>query len=144
MKKLLLFIIVLLAVSWILQNYTSIKVFDIAKDYWKKVDLSALKNLKLPGLNSPVPTPVPGMVLNIFIRDSKFVPSTGQLKPGATVNWFNEANINHTVTGDNWGSGELRPGEKFSKTFDAAGKYEFHCTIHPEMKGRVEIIENLE
>jgi len=77
--------------------------------------------------------------LSISIRESKFLPNANLLPPGATVIWTNDDKIVHNVTGENWSSGDLEPGESFSKTFDKAGDYNYHYSIHPEMTGFLKI-----
>ena len=148
MRRLLIFIIVLLIVGWYCQNYTSFKAFDIAKsyyqqygvklkldEYWQKTK-SQLSNFSLkiiPDFGQPAAE----KQLNIFIRDNRFIPNMNAIQAGAKVTWYNEDDEAHTVTGDSWGSEQLKPGQKFSKTFNAAGKYSYHCPQHPEMTGEI-------
>ena len=133
MKKLIIFIIIIIAAAWGLQNYTNFKAIDYVKTYWQNIDLSKINVL----LNSPKETPDPEKQLNVFIRDSKFIPNLNAVKVGIKVTWFNEDTKTHTVTGEDWGSGEIAPGKAYSKTFDAAGEYQYHCSIHPSMTGEI-------
>ena len=57
-----------------------------------------------------------------------------------TVTWTNNDSSIHTVTAND-GSFDayLDPGASFSYTFNAAGVYEYHCTIHPWMVGFVTV-----
>ena len=132
MKKLIISIIIVIIAAWGLQNYTGFKAIDLAKGYWQKVDLSKigifLKDKK---------TPDPEKQLNIFIRDGIFVPNLNAARTGIKVIWMNEDSKTHTVTGEGWGSGEIAPGKAYSKTFDAAGDYKYHCSIHPSMTGEI-------
>jgi len=77
--------------------------------------------------------------LNIFIRDSKFIPNAGAMPLGSKVIWINEDKVTHNVSGQGWSSGDLAPGQSFSKTFDSADDYKYHCSIHPSMKGELKI-----
>jgi plastocyanin len=36
----------------------------------------------------------------------------------------------------------IKPGGTFEFTFTRTGEYLYHCTSHPYMQGRVEIVEN--
>jgi len=130
MRKILLFIVIILILAWAAQNYTSFKTFDYAKDFVGQLKLSVL------GIFQP-PTPSADMQLNIFIRDSKFLPNMNAVKMGANVTWYNEDNKTHNVAGDDWSSGDLAPGRAFSKKFNTAGRYKYHCATHPEMTGEI-------
>ena len=45
----------------------------------------------------------------------------------------------HTATADDgsFDAGTLNPGESKTVTFDTAGSYGYHCSLHPWMKGTV-------
>lgn len=138
MKKIIVLVIIILVVGWYAQNYTSFKAVDYAKYYWQKVDLGFLKNIKLPSLNlSDKSVSDADKQLNIFIRGNKFLPNYNAIKQGSKVTWFNDDDKIHTVTGDNWGSGELKIGQTYSRVFDAPGNYNYHCSIHPSMTGEI-------
>jgi len=36
-----------------------------------------------------------------------------------------------------WGSDTLSNGQSFSKVFDAAGTFDYVCTFHPGMTGKI-------
>ncbi|MBU4142989.1 cupredoxin domain-containing protein [Patescibacteria group bacterium] len=139
MKKFILYIIIIIVAAWALQTYTSFKALDLAETWWQKIDSQYLQNIDWSKLNifSNKKTPDPEKQLNIFIRDNQFIPNFNPVKVGIKVTWFNEDNKNHTVTGDSWGSGEIAPGKAWSKTFDTAGDYKYHCSLYPSMTGEV-------
>lgn len=60
---------------------------------------------------------------------------------GTTVAWKNDDSTNHTATAENdtFASGYIPPGGTFSHTFVRQGRYEFHCTIHRQMRGEVNV-----
>lgn len=72
-----------------------------------------------------------------------FSPATVTVKAGGTVTWTNPAgNEIHTVTADDgkaFDSGVLSPGDAFQHRFTAAGSVPYHCTLHPWMKGTVQV-----
>ena len=74
--------------------------------------------------------------VTVEIRDQTF-PAASVTGVGTTVTWINMDSVQHTVTGEGWGSGTLRPGESWSYTFTQPGTYFYKCTIHPEMTGLV-------
>ncbi|MGH2452902.1 MAG: cupredoxin domain-containing protein [bacterium] len=56
------------------------------------------------------------------------------------VRWVNNGPSTHTVTADRAGAfnaGQLSPGRTFSFVFTSAGTFEYHCEIHPSMRGQV-------
>lgn len=77
----------------------------------------------------------------VVMKNIAFDPATVTIKVGDTVTWTNEDSVTHTVVGDNneFQSGDLAQGDTFSFTFDQAGTYPYHCSIHPSMKGTVAV-----
>lgn len=78
----------------------------------------------------------------VAIADFSFQPDAVQASVGQAISWTNEDSAAHTVTSDGDGplaSGELAEGESYEVAFDAAGTYEYLCTIHPTMRGTVEV-----
>jgi plastocyanin len=74
----------------------------------------------------------------VSIANLAFNPSSIDVKVGDTVTWTNNDNVGHTVTGDGGlDSGTIEPGGTFSKKFDTAGTYQYHCSVHPSMTGTV-------
>lgn len=78
----------------------------------------------------------------VAIRDFAFFPAEIRVQRGTTVTWVNcEPPIvdAHTSTSDVriWGSALLGPGETYSRTFDEAGRFPYHCEPHPFMQAVV-------
>ncbi len=77
----------------------------------------------------------------VFMNDFAFHPDTVRVRPGTTVIWLNcDARADpHTTTSDAgvWASDFLSVGSTFSRRFDQAGQFGYHCTPHPFMKGTV-------
>jgi len=129
-------IIFILIIAAGLQKFTNFRPFSLA---WYYISGNYKAQYYRPS-QPEIPTysgPSAENHLNIFIRDSKFIPNTNAMPVGTTVVWRNEDNITHNVSGDGWSSGDLAPGQNFSKTFDSAGDYQYHCSIHPGMKGEL-------
>jgi plastocyanin len=79
----------------------------------------------------------------IRIRDFAFGPVYSRVEPGDSVRWLQTGSL-HTVTSragsaERFDSGPLPTGEQFLRAFPAAGRYPYHCTIHPEMRGVVQV-----
>jgi plastocyanin len=70
-----------------------------------------------------------------------FAPQAVDVLPGDTVEWSNGSVRRHTVTANDgsFDSGDLFEGGTFSRQFDAAGAYPYHCTVHLGMNGEVDV-----
>jgi plastocyanin len=75
----------------------------------------------------------------VSIANMAFMPATITVSHGTKITWTNNDNMTHTVTADDdsFDSGNIAPGSSFSRTFAVAGTYPYHCTIHPNMLGKV-------
>jgi plastocyanin len=87
--------------------------------------------------NVPVSIPTNARTLGA----SAFNPSPVTVPAGTTVRWTNDDSIAHDVTSNTnvWASGNIAPGAHFDFTFQTAGTYPYHCTIHPGMVGTVTV-----
>jgi plastocyanin len=58
---------------------------------------------------------------------------------GTTLTWRNDGAVIHTATAadGSWDTGDIPGGGSASVTFETAGTYNFNCTPHPWMLGRV-------
>ena len=77
---------------------------------------------------------------------NSYNPSPLTIKVGTTVVWTNNDSTLHTVTsglpsggpvGTLFDSSYLGPGKTFNYTFSKAGTFDYHCTLHPTMVGKV-------
>jgi plastocyanin len=77
--------------------------------------------------------------IEIQIDYFSFIPADVTVAPGATITWLNFNDAQHTVssTDRTFNSRVLGTGEKFMFTFHTPGIYEYHCSMHPRMRGRV-------
>jgi plastocyanin len=75
-----------------------------------------------------------------------FVPDTLPVSKGTTVTWMNEDTTLHTVTsgtpeggnsGTEFDSSYIAAGKTFEHTFNTAGTFDYYCTLHPFMKGKI-------
>ena len=80
-----------------------------------------------------------GPVATVSMDHSTFIPSEITVAPGTTVTWVNNEAMPHTVVDVNKGfrSKTIVKDAKFSFTFTTAGDYDYLCSIHPNMKGKV-------
>jgi len=78
-----------------------------------------------------------GAATSVSIKNFAFNPPTATIAKGGTVTWTNDDQVTHTVTGSGFGSGQLSPGQSYSFTFNEAGTFTYHCSIHTSMTGSV-------
>ena len=82
-----------------------------------------------------------GAVNAATIVDFAFQPSSLTVAKGTSVTWTNTASRGHTVTADDasFTSDTIAGGATFSHTFDTAGTFAYHCSIHSQMKATVTV-----
>lgn len=92
-----------------------------------------------PAEEAPAPAPVRGTAT---IVDFSFGPATVTIQAGGTMVWRHEGAVPHTVTSDEgvFESGTLAGGDQFRFTFDTPGTYTYFCSIHPYMRGTIEVV----
>jgi plastocyanin len=80
-----------------------------------------------------------GPVATVSMDRNTFIPGEITVAPGTTVTWVNNEAMPHTVVSPNQGfrSKTLVKDAKFSFTFTTPGDYDYLCSIHPNMKGKV-------
>jgi plastocyanin len=81
-----------------------------------------------------------GHVQTIDIKSFMFMSVT--VPAGTTVTWTNRDDIPHTVVAKDksWRSAALDTGDSFSRKFDTPGNYDYFCSLHPQMVGRITVV----
>ena len=76
--------------------------------------------------------------------DSCYIPSVIEIQSGESVTWQNQDVAFHSITSGSYDnpeelfdSGHLDPNQSFTFKFDESGDYDYFCTLHPWMKGKV-------
>jgi plastocyanin len=75
----------------------------------------------------------------VDIQDFAFSPDSITVTKGTTVTWTNKDSAPHTVKGIGtvWTSETLNQGQTYNQTFNEAGTFEYECSIHTSMRGKV-------
>ncbi len=75
----------------------------------------------------------------IVIDNFTFQAAMLTVTPGTRVTWVNRDDVPHKVvsTDKTFSSPVLDTDGRFSYTFTTPGTYEYFCSIHPTMKGKV-------
>lgn len=80
------------------------------------------------------------------LGDKAYSPNPAEIKAGETVTWTNDDSQIHTATSGTVGAEDsgtvfdssiLSPKATFDFKFDQAGEYDYYCTLHPQMVGKV-------
>lgn len=76
----------------------------------------------------------------VVIDGMAFTPKTVAVRPGDTVTWVNKDMFVHNVTAAaaGIGSGELQPGQRWRHAVRQGESFDYLCTLHPAMTGKVE------
>ena len=78
---------------------------------------------------------------SVAIENFSYDPSTATVAVNGFITWTNNDSASHTVTfdgGPNCGNVSGGGGTE-TVQFTVAGSYPYHCNIHPEMTGTVEV-----
>jgi plastocyanin len=90
-------------------------------------------------LAEAAPTAAPRADAAVTVANFTFTPARARVGLGGQVTWTFPEMMAHTTTSDNgfWNSGHRSDGATFVRTFQTAGTYPYHCSIHTFMHGRV-------
>ena len=117
----------------------------VADDRLRKV--LGLSRMSFHGVNHPIAiTDVPleaamqtASAHEVLLDNFSFVPAVASVPVGTTITWTNRDDVPHNVvsTEQTFKSPVLDTDEQFAHRFDTAGTYQYFCSIHPKMTGRV-------
>lgn len=73
----------------------------------------------------------------VSIKNFAFNPAELAVKAGDTVTWINNEAAPHQIKADAFNSEALSQGQSFSFAFTQPGTYNYICSIHPAMAGKI-------
>lgn len=81
--------------------------------------------------------------VKVDIANFAYNPDPVRVEAGGKVIWLNEDSVAHTATADDgsFDTGEIEEGKLKSESFKQPGTFTYHCEIHPEMHGTIEVVE---
>ena len=98
-----------------------------------------------PAAPEPQGSAASGDVVEVGMKDIKFVPQEVTAKVGQKIVWTNtDGQVPHTVTatdGADFDSGNMQGGDTFEFTPKEAGTIDYVCTIHSGQTGKVTVTE---
>ena len=82
----------------------------------------------------------------VVIKGYKFIPQVITIKRGKKIRWVNhEKRQYHNVWFETSGEDEpedyLFSGDSYQREFNKTGTFPYRCGPHPEMKGRVHVVD---
>jgi len=83
-----------------------------------------------------VQTQIPSIFV-ISISNFSFDPTTLTIPAGKTVKWTNQDTATHQIKSDTFNSTALKKLDTYQYTFKTPGTYEYTCSLHPTMKGKI-------
>lgn len=103
-----------------------------------------------PATTAPTPAPTaadrptkpaatPATSPLVSIADFAFRPVRLTIERGDSVTWRNDDGAPHGLQFDDRSAADdlLFPGKTFSRRFDTAGSFDYHCSVHPYMAGTI-------
>lgn len=75
--------------------------------------------------------------VTIIMQNNEFSPEELEVSIGTRVTWINRDNVKHRVSGAEFKSGILNPGQTYSYRFNRLGIFEYSCEFEPGMTGRI-------
>ena len=73
----------------------------------------------------------------VKITNFSFSPQVLTIHKGDTVMWTNMDSASHTVIGKDFKSPVLNKNDTFKFTFNSTGSFDYVCSFHSEMTGKV-------
>jgi plastocyanin len=85
--------------------------------------------------------PMTTAAVGVSILVASFSPQAVDVLKGDTVSWSNDSNRQHTVTAvdGSFASPTVFTGDMYEHEFDASGTLAYFCSIHPFMRGEVDV-----
>jgi plastocyanin len=73
----------------------------------------------------------------VVLRHNQYLPGTVSIRRGDSVTWvWEDGNVLHNVIGRGFQSRTFKHGT-FAVRFTRSGTFDYKCTVHPHMSGRV-------
>jgi 3',5'-cyclic-AMP phosphodiesterase len=110
------------------------KVLGLSRMSFRTID----SPIAITDLPLEAETTVTGMK-DVAVDNFSFAPTAAAVPVGGSVRWTNRDDIPHVIMSSDkkFKSPVLDTDQQFSYTFDAPGTYDYFCSLHPKMTGRV-------
>ena len=88
-------------------------------------------------VQAPVKTESSSSSAMVKIQNFAYDSEVISIKKGESVLWKNYDNVPHDVVFSDFKSPLLKKDQTFTQQFNVAGTYEYYCSLHPNMIGKV-------
>lgn len=109
--------------------------------FWILIALAVLAaSIITGGAKNLAAAPPAASETQVKIDNFTFAPASITVPVGSSIRWTNADDIPHTVVSDDkttFKSKVLDTNEEFSFTFTKPGTYNYFCSIHPKMTGKI-------
>lgn len=108
---------------------------------WRIVLVAVLMAAPLASRSAQPPAPNGGRAHTVTIEGMRFNPRVIVVRQGDRITWTNQDPFPHTVTATDgkFDSHLIAPGGSWSYVARDKGDYDYGCTLHVTMKGRIEV-----
>lgn len=95
-----------------------------------------LQSMQSTGADSKLPP------AEVQVDNFTFGPETLTVPVDSTVTWLNKDDVPHVISSNDgvFRSKALDTDDKYSYTFSKPGTYEYFCSIHPKMVGKIIVV----
>ena len=108
----------------------------------KLKDISKVFSLALVAFSLAAASPAAAEVIKVDVNKMLFSPSKITAHIGDTIEWTNSDFVDHTATDKNGKWEVMLPVKgKGTTILKEAGKIEYYCKYHPNMKGQIAVIK---
>lgn len=92
-----------------------------------------------PPVNTPPAPPAApvAQTVSVSIKNFAFDPAQLTIAAGSTVVWTNNDAVAHRLISASFNSPLLLQGQTYTQKFNIAGVFDYSCSIHPSMTGRI-------
>ena len=73
----------------------------------------------------------------VSMANTAFSPQQVEVRVGGIVRWVNNDGVQHNATGAQFQTPNLNPGQSSEQTMNAAGTFQYSCTLHSGMSGSI-------
>ena len=73
----------------------------------------------------------------VSMANTAFSPQQVEVRVGGSVRWVNNDAVQHNATGAQFQTPNLNPGQSSEQTMNAAGTFQYSCTLHSGMNGTI-------
>lgn len=79
--------------------------------------------------------------VHVSIEKLAFLPAEIEVRQGETIEWTNKDPFPHTATVRGGWEVTIPPGKTATHVAAAGDSVDYYCRFHPNMKGRIRIVE---